>query len=301
MKANKTLLSTCTGLLLLTGCAAGYNTQVSDPDEALFTVGDESITRNDEYELIKYVNGPDLMMQGVQSLIYEEEIGSGDDVKKEADELLKQYTNGDEKTFLEQLKNYGYSSLDEYKDAVIIPSVQAQMLLDKYIDENRESIEADFHPVLAAVIECDSEDNAQKAIDALKEDKNTEEVGKQYAQEGAAFTGKEEIITTETTTLPTRLLNTLAESDKDGVLDEIFSNDTSTDDKKYYAVKIISRDFDENLDQISEALSSNQELNKDCVIFYLSKYDFEVHDQYIFDYLKALNPEYLVTRPDLSE
>ena len=33
----------------------------------------------------------------------------------------------------------------------------------------------------------------------------------------------------------------------------------------------------------------------------LKKYNFEVHDQDVFNNLKANNPEYLVSRPDLSE
>ena len=34
---------------------------------------------------------------------------------------------------------------------------------------------------------------------------------------------------------------------------------------------------------------------------YLTKYDFRVFDQDIFDYLRVNYPQYLVTRPDLME
>ncbi len=40
---------------------------------------------------------------------------------------------------------------------------------------------------------------------------------------------------------------------------------------------------------------------KSCLVYYLTKYDFEVFDQELFDYYKQNTPEYLVTHPDLME
>lgn len=296
---NKLILSLAASTLLLAGCAE-VSTTVPDSSEVLMKVGNTEITKGEEYQLIKRVNGPSLTIQGVQKMIYAKEAGDEEENMKEAEELFKSY-GVDEKTFTEQVKSYGYSSIDEYIKNVILPSVQAQKVQDKYFKENGAAIQEEFKPVIAAVIECDSEDNAQKAIDAMKDGTSPADAGKEYAREGANFTGKEEVISTQTTTLPTRLLNTLNETSKDGVLDEIFTDDTSTDDKAYYAVKLISRDYDANVDKIAEALGSVQSIATDCAVYYLDKYDFEVHDQYIFDYLKANNPEYLVTHPELAE
>ncbi len=300
MKSRKALLALSVCGMLFAGCAAGANTAVTDPDEVIMTIGDQKITRNDEYQLIKRVNGPTLTIQGVQLMIYEKEVPVDEEIEKKADEMLKSY-DPDSETFLKQIQSYGYKDKEEYKKQVVIPTVQADALLDKYFTDNAGAIEEEYKPVIAAIVECDSEDNAQKALDAMKEGTSAEEAGKQYAREGASFTGSEQVITTETTNLPTRLLNSLNETSEEGVIDEVFAEDTSTDDKAYYAVKLISRDYAASTDKIAEALSSNQTVTTDCMVYYLSKYNFEVHDQYIFDYLKTNQPDYLVTRPDLAE
>lgn len=300
MRKSKLFLSLAASSLLLAGCSAGVNTQVTDPDQAIMSIGDQNITRNDEYELIKRVNGPSLMIQGVQLMIYDKEVPVDDEIEKEAEEMLKSYSP-DSEEFLKQIQAYGYKNKDEYLKQVIIPTVLSDKLLEKYFTDNANAIEEEYKPVVAAIIECDSEDNAQKALDAMKDGTDSEEAGKQYAREGANYTGKEEVITTKTTNLPTRLLNSLNETTEDGVIDEVFTEDTSTDDKAYYAVNLVSRDYEANVDKIAEALSSDQDVVSDCMVYYLAKYDFQVHDQYIFDYLKTNNPEYLVTRPDLSE
>lgn len=285
-------------LLFLAGC--GADTTVTDSTEKLFTVGNTTYTKGQEYQLVKRINGPNLTLQAAQQLIYNEEVGDGEEIQKEAQEMYDQYA-GYTEDFDEQIKTYGYADKQDYIDSVLIPSVQAQKLLEKYFTDGKDAIEADFKPTLAAVIECDSQDNADKARKAIEDGQTPAEAGKQYAKEGATYTGAEQIISTLDTSLPVRIVNSLYETENTGLLDETFTNDTSTDDITYYVVDLISNDYDANLDKIIEALGSNTDINTDCNIYYLKKYDFEVHDQYIFDYFKNNNPEYLVTRPDLSE
>lgn len=299
MNSRKLFAAAAACTLLLSGCGT-VSTSVSDPNEALMTIGDVTYTRNDEYQLIKRVNGPSLTLQAAQRMIYNEEVGDGEDIQKEAQEMYDTYA-GTSSDFEKQLQSYGYKDKEDYIDNVLIPSIQSQKLVEKYFTDGKETIEADFKPVKAAIIQTDSQDNAEKALNALKEGQDAGKVGGQYAADGAAYTGTAQIITTMDTSLPTRIINTLYETTKEGVIDEIFTNDTSTDDKQYFVVKLISKDYDANLKEIQAALSSNSDINSDCVVYYLKKYEFQVHDQFIFDYFKANYPQYLVTRPDLSE
>ena len=54
-------------------------------------------------------------------------------------------------------------------------------------------------------------------------------------------------------------------------------------------------------DQIIENLSSSSDFSTQCLVYYLNKYNYTVHDQTVFDYLRENNPEYLVEFPELSE
>lgn len=298
MKRSKAVLAgLCT--LLLAGCS-GAVTSVPDGSSKLFTVGSTTVTKNDEYELIKMASGPTLTLSAAKQLIYDEEIGVTDEIKEEAEETYESYASTSD-SFEDTLKSYGYADKQAYIDDVLIPSLQSDALLEKYFEDAKDAIEEEYHPVLASIIQTDSEDNANKALEALKNGEDAAKVAAQYGESDATYTGAEQIITTQDTTLPTRLQNMLWETTETGVIDEVFSDDTSTDDVTYYVAVLVSKDYDENLDKIVDALSSVSQISTDCVVYYLKKYDFEVHDQYIFDYYKANNPEYLVTRPDLSE
>lgn len=299
MNTKGLLIAASLSMMALTGCA-GANTSVSDGSEKLMTIGSKTYTKQDEYQLIKRVNGPALTLQATQQLIFDEEVGKTDEIMEQAEGMYNTYAASSD-DFEAQLKSYGYENKEDYINNVLVPSVQSTELTKKYFTDCQAAIDEEFKPVKVEIIQCDSEDNASKAQEAMKNGEKGSEVAEQYAATGAAYMGNAQIITKDNTALPARLVNTLSETTASGVLDEIFSDDTSTDDKSYYAVNIVSTDYTENLDDIITALSSNSEVQTDCTVYYLSKYGFEVHDQYIFDYWKVMNPEYLVTRPDLAE
>lgn len=298
MKLKQLTILSCCGLLLA-GCS-GAATNVTDSGEKLMTIGKVTYTKGDEYQLIKKVNGASLTLQAAQKLIYDQEIGETDEVKKEAQEMYDSYASSTE-GFEDQLKSYGYADAQDYITTVLVPSIQSQKLVEKYFEEAKEEIETEYKPVLASIIQCDSEDNANKAKAALEEGQDAGKVAGEYAKEGATYTGAQQVVTTLDTTLPARLLNMLQETTETGVLPEVFSDDTATDDKSYYVAVLDSKDYDANIEAIISALSSNSTVSEQCVTYYLKKYDFNVHDQFIFDYFKANNPQYLVSRPDLAE
>lgn len=290
------LLSGC--VLALAGCSTG-STTIPDSSEVLMTVGNKTVTKGSEYTMMKESSGPQTALNLANKLICSKEIGESDELKQKAQKTLDQYAQNE--GFDEQLKTLGYDSREDYLNDVLIPTLQADELKKKYFTDAKEDIITEFDPVLAVIIQTDSEDNATKALDALKNGDDPGKVGAQYAPEDATYTGSEQIITTLDTDLPTTLLNAIQDASKEGVLDEVYTNDTSTDNKEYYVAKVVSTDYDKNLSKIQDALLSNQTISNDSQVYYLKKYKFEVHDQYIFDYFKATNPEYLVTRPDLSE
>lgn len=296
MNFKKPLLL-CSCALLLAGCQA--DTTISGSSEKLMTIGNVSITKGDEYNVFKEVSGTNATLALANKMIAEKEIEVTEDMKKEAKETLDSYMEIE--GYEDQLKEAGYENGEAYMNDVLIPNLQSKKLVEKYFTDAKEDIIREYDPVLAVVIEISSEDNANKALEALKKGEDAGKVAGQYAAEEAQYTGTEQVITTQDTALPESLRNAILDAGKDGVLDQVFTNDTSTDDKIYYVASVISTDYDKNLDKIVSALSSNQTLSKDCQIYYLKKYEFEVHDQDIFDAFKANNPEFLVTRPDLVE
>ncbi|HAM30548.1 hypothetical protein [uncultured Dubosiella sp.] len=283
--------------LLLTGCGA-HTTQVNDESEKLMTIGDTTYTKGDEYTMVKKSNGPALVIQQAQSIIYEKEVPATDEMKKQAqeqfDEIVKANPDSEK-----QLKTLGYESKDEYIEKVLLPAVQAQELMKKYFTDDQDTIEEQYKPSVAQIIQCKNEDAAKKALQALKDGKSAQEVAEQYMADQATYKGDEALVTTNDTALPTRLINALATAKNPGVMDEVYATDD--DEPSYFVAVLVSNNYEENVDRIAETLGSDSSLSKGCLVYYLTKYDFEVHDQDLFDYYKNNSPEYLVTRPDLTE
>lgn len=293
---KKVLIAGCCSLLLLTGCGKSQST-VQGSSDKLMTIGDVTYSKGDVYNLIKESEGSNLIISLALTDIYDKEVPRTDKIKEEAQ---KQYDEAKAANpdLDNQILSSGYESVDQYIDSVVIPSVQSEELTKKYFEKNEDSIVDEYKPSKAQIIQCDTKDKAQDALKALKEGKNTEDVVKEFGSETAAFTGSEQIVTTLSSTLPTRLINSLSSAKDSGVLDEVFVNDDKT---SFYVANLISNNYKDNLDAIVEALSSNSSLSKEITISYLTEYKFEVYDQFLFNQLKINNPEYLVTRPDLAE
>ena len=284
--------------MTLTGCS-GATATIKDKDETIMTIGDTKYTKGDEYDLLKISTGTDLTMELVKQAIYKQEVKVTKEMKKKAQEQVNNYKENME-NFDEQIQSLGYKNSTQYMNKVLIPSLQASELTEKYFTDAKKDIQKTYKPSKARIIQCENKATAKKALKALKNGTDPEEVAQQYMVDSAKYSGKETLVTTKTTDLSTRLINTLSKTKKAGVIDEVFTNESSGTTYAYVAV-LVSNTYKDIKDDVYTTLSSDDDVTKACLVYYLKKYNFEVHDQDVFNNLKANNPEYLVSRPDLSE
>ena len=284
--------------MMLTGCS-GATATIKDKDETIMTIGDTKYTKGDEYELLKVSTGTDLTMELVKQAIYKQEVKVTKEMKEKAQEQVNNYKENME-NFNEQIQSLGYINSKQYMNKVLIPSLQASELTEKYFTDAKKDVQKTYKPSKARIIQCENKATAKKALKALKSGTDPEEVAQQYMVDSAKYSGKETLITTKTTDLSTRLINTLSKTKKAGVIDEVFTNESSGTTYAYVAV-LVSNTYKDIKDDVYTTLSSDDDVTKACLVYYLKKYNFEVHDQDVFNNLKANNPEYLVSRPDLSK
>lgn len=284
--------------MMLTGCSEATAT-IKDKDETIMTIGDTKYTKGDEYELLKISTGSDLTMELVKQAIYKQEVKVTKEMKEKAQEQVNNYKENME-NFDKQIHSLGYKNSKQYMNKVLIPSLQASELTEKYFTDAKKDIQKKYKPSKARIIQCENKATAKKALKALKSGTDPEEVAQQYMIDSAKYSGKETLITTKTTDLSTRLINTLSKTKKAGVIDEVFTNESSGTTYAYVAV-LVSNTYKDIKDDVYTTLSSDDDVTKACLVYYLKKYNFEVHDQDVFNNLKANNPEYLVSRPDLSK
>ena len=284
--------------LMLTGCS-GATATISDKDKTIMTIGNTTYTKGDEYDLLKISTGTDLTMELVKQSIYKKEVKVTKSMKKKAQKQIDNYKEN-MSDFNDQIKSLGYNSTDAYRNKVLIPSLQASELTEKYFTDAKKDIQKKYKPSKARIIQCENKATAKKALKALKNGTDPEEVAKQYMVDSAKYSGKETLVTTKTTDVSTRLINTLYKTKKAGVIDEVFTNESSGTTYAYVAV-LVTNSYKDIKDEVYTSLSSDDDITKASLVYYLKKYNFEVHDQDVFNNLKTNNPEYLVSRPDLSE
>lgn len=284
--------------MMLTGCS-GATATIKDKDETIMTIGDTKYTKGDEYELLKVSTGTDLTMELVKQAIYKQEVKVTKEMKEKAQEQVNNYKENME-NFDKQIHSLGYKNSKQYMNKVLIPSLQASELTEKYFTDAKKDVQKTYKPSKARIIQCENKATAKKALKALKSGTDPEEVAQQYMVDSAKYSGKETLVTTKTTDLSTRLINTLSKTKKAGVIDEVFTNESSGTTYAYVAV-LVSNTYKDIKDDVYTTLSSDDDVTKACLVYYFKKYNFEVHDQDVFNNLKANNPEYLVSRPDLSK
>ena len=291
------ILFVCTALML-TGCS-GATATISDKDKTIMTIGNTTYTKGDEYDLLKISTGTDLTMELVKQSIYKKEVKVTKSMKKKAQKQIDNYKEN-MSDFNDQIKSLGYNSTDAYMNKVLIPSLQASELTEKYFTDAKKDIQRKYKPSKARIIQCENKATAKKALKALKNGTDPEEVAKQYMVDSAKYSGKETLVTTKTTDVSTRLINTLYKTKKAGVIDEVFTNESSGTTYAYVTV-LVTNSYKDIKDEVYTSLSSDDDITKASLVYYLKKYNFEVHDQDVFNNLKTNNPEYLVSRPDLSK
>lgn len=284
--------------LMLTGCS-GATATISDKGKTIMTIGNTTYTKGDEYDLLKISTGTDLTMELVKQSIYKKEVKVTKSMKKKAQKQIDNYKEN-MSDFNDQIKSLGYNSTDAYMNKVLIPSLQASELTEKYFTDAKKDIQKKYKPSKARIIQCENKATAKKALKALNNGTDPEEVAKQYMVDSAKYSGKETLVTTKTTDVSTRLINTLYKTKKAGVIDEVFTNESSGTTYAYVAV-LVTNSYKDIKDEVYTSLSSDDDITKASLVYYLKKYNFEVHDQDVFNNLKTNNPEYLVSRPDLSE
>ncbi len=293
MKKKNLLLA---GVLLLSACT-GHTTSVQKPDEKMMTIGNVTYTKDDVYQIMKKADGSTTTMALTEQKIYDKVIGTDDEIKKKAEERFNTYAEGYE-DFDKTLEENGYTK-EQYINQILVPSVQSEALIDQYFKDNKKEIQKEYKPSSAIILQCDDEKTAKKALQSLKDGKKQEDVFKEYKSESASFSDQETLITTSSN-VPNRLINTLAKQEKTGLVDEVFTYESGTSQNAFVAI-LVTNNYDDLTEQLKNTLVTNMQFASDCLSFYLKQNNFDIHDQYIFDYMRVDTPEYLVKYPEFSE
>lgn len=279
------LLLLCSGLLY--GCSSStYSVKVSDSDQSLISGSEINITNKDYFEYLLQNYGAQEIVSSLLTSIADKEITDQDKIDElvqEREDQYAEYADGD----LEQYAiNLGYESKDDYINNALIPEVKQELLRQKYITENLDTLMEDYEVCTMKKIVVKKESEALKIIEASTDeeafDKQMEDYGSDAEDAG---------VVTKNSSLDDNLkdkLSDLNQVTEDGVYSQAIK---LSDDN--YAVIYLYDTAHKNTDNIISALESDGEVQEEAEGAYLKKYHFAVYDDLLESEIKDISDNYL--------
>jgi len=279
------MLLLCSGLLVACS-SSGYSVKVSDSSDTLISGEGIEITKQDYFEHLLDSYGSSQILSDALTAIADKEITDQDEIDallKEREELYAQYADGD---LEEYAKSLGYESKDEYINEALLPDVKQELLRNKYIEENLETLLTEYQVTCFKKIIVDKESTALSIIKASTNEDEFDKQMKTYS-DNAEDAG----IVTKNTSLDENLtakLETLSKITEDGVYSDAIKLSDDT-----YAVIFIYDTARKNKDDYITALTSDQDVQEAVEGIYLEKYNFTVNDSKLKDAIKQISSQYI--------
>ncbi len=286
MKKTNIALASLLALSVLTGCKDAQ-AKLPDSSEVLMTVGNKSVTKGDVYSMMNRMNGAAAAINDASRLIARLEIDVTDEMKESAQTTLNNYKEYYGDTFAKHLELIGMTE-DEYRDDYLIPSLQAAELTSKYIDENFDIVSVLYSPVKATLLSFTSQDDANKALSALKDGSKDPETAAK--ENNSTSTGKSQVYTIESSSVDSAVRTVL----NSGSPDDGWTMVPASDGASYVVMHIDENDPAKFKDEVATTLESITQVQNDATAYWFKKYDFHIYDKTLYDAVAADYPSNLV-------
>ncbi len=285
MKMKKIFAGAC-ALAVLAGCSDA-SAKLANGSEIVMTIGSQSFTKNDIYQMLVAYAAGETVYSKAQSYIATQEVEATDEMKDSAKNTLELYSMMYGDQFTEYLKSNGMTE-DDYINDIALPSLQAEQLPSVYINEHFDELVSTYEPIQVIVLSFSSEEDASKAISALKDGSVTAEEA--AASNNSASSGNPEVLVNSSMTYDSAVLTVL----RSGSVDDGWVEVPSTDGSLFYVVKVVSKDPSEFKEDAVTSLSGISAVSSAATDYFFRKYNFHVYDIDVYNQLKDSHPEILV-------
>lgn len=289
LKAVISVLALCT----LTGCTDAV-AKLPGSSETLFSVGSKSVTKGDVYTMLKSSSGAVTAITNANKVISREEIEVTDEMKEQAQSTLDSYKTYYGDTFTTYLEQMGMND-EEYLNDYLIPSLQAEKLTGKYIEENFAKVVSMYAPIKATVLTFTSEDDANAALSELKD--GSKDPATAAKDHNSTSTDTSEIYTIESTDIDSTVRTVMNSAKPEDGWTMVPASDSSS----YVVLKVDDSDVENYRDEAIEKLSSITNITNDSTTYWFKKYGFHIYDKVIYDAVAADYPDNLVQNMPADE
>lgn len=271
---------------MLVGCSDA-SAKLSDSSTAIFSVGNTTVTKGNMFTTMETMSGADTAINDATSTISSLEVEVTDEIKSQAEDTLSTYKSMYGDTFRNRLEEQGMSE-EDYINDYIIPSLLAEQLNYKYVEENWAEVIDLYKPVKATILEFTSQDDANAAIEELNA--GSKDAATAASDHNSSSTGTSEIYTNQSTDLDSMIRAVLSSlTTEDG-----WTYATGSDGATYYALHIDENDPENFRDEATETLVALSNVQNDAQTYYFRKYNFHIYDITIYNGVANSYPDCLV-------
>ena len=288
----KKLLTVCAFALLVTlsGCKDA-TTSLSDGNDALITVGNTTITKNDVYTGLKSENGVTAIISKLTAYIVDQEVPVTDEMMSEAQSTMQSFkdTVGEENwsTFLSSM---GYENEQQYLEERALLSVRASQLTSKYITDNYDEIKENYQIRKLRIFQTTDSSIAAEVQEKVKNGELTiEEAVNQYDSVTTTYDGSEQILT-NASGLGSDIWDNIMAVTEDNTLLDLYQY--SSDLSNFYVIEVVSVDVP--LEEAQSTIEGLSTIADDAFAYYLDKYNFTVYDIDLYNGIQSQKASYIV-------
>ncbi|MDO4413769.1 MAG: hypothetical protein Q4C20_01685 [Erysipelotrichaceae bacterium] len=286
MNSKIKVILSAAALMTLAGCTDA-SAKLPDSSTAVFSVGNKTVTKGDIYAMLNSSYGASVAVTNANKVISREEIEVTDEMREQAESTLESYKTYYGDTFTTYLEQMGITD-EEYLNDSLIPSLQAEKLSGKYIEENFDKIVSMYTPLKATLLSFSSEDDANAALSELKD--GSKDAATAAKDHNSTSTGESKIYTIESTDIDSTVRTVLNSSKPEDGWTMVPASDSSS----YVVLKVDDNDPNNFKDEAIETLSSVENINNDSTTYWFKKYGFHIYDKAVYDAVAADYPDNLV-------
>ena len=284
-KFVKVMAAVCAAAAL-TGCSDA-SAKLKDKNTALITIGNKTITKGDVFSSMEAMAGADTAVNDAMNTISAKEVEVTDEIKKQAKDTLKTYKSMYGDTFSTYLESTGMSE-DDYMNEYLIPSLLAEQLNYKYVDEKWDDLVKMYKPVKATVLQFSSADDANAALSELKG--GTADAATAAKSHNSTSDGSSKIYTNQSSDLDSMVRAALTSLTPD----DGWTFATGSDGASFYALHTDDVDAENFRNDLTETFVNTQNVQNDAKTYYFKKYGFHIYDITIYNGVSEKYPDYLV-------
>lgn len=266
--------------LLLIGCSSNRATaNISNKDEVLFKVGEQTVTANTIWEMAK--NQGDTINQYIisttRSTLISEKVPVSDEIKKQAADDLANY-KAQLGEFWAQFS--GGLSDEEIIEKQFIPIAQETAFFEQYYNDNKDKLLNDKKPVKLYLLQFVDSNTATKALDELKNNTALETVITNDPVAGIKNLASEQLVN----------LSDLPEAVKKHLTDDKLElnqwNQSPIEAGTFYLVKAVELDSSKLEAEFKDAYLSNQNELQAILTDLIKNSNLKIYDQDVYENIK---------------